>query len=727
MDPQSAHSKSHEALLETFKTSFAGLSSQEAQDRKKEYGPNAFIKEKTKTPLQKFFKHLTSPLVIILLAACVVTIFLHEVVDALVIGIALVINIIIGMLQEGRADTAFTRLSSFQERFATVIRDNRKQILPAEELVPGDIVEDRAGGAVPADIRILKAHEVSVNEAPLTGESLPVEKNSDPVSSEAALTKQTNMLWMGTFVLAGSITGVVVATGQRTQVGGIAQALQGGIEAQTPIERNISRLARFLAFIVVLIICVLFILGIARGETFITMLTLAIAVAVSVIPEGLPAAVTAVLAIGMEKLLSRGGLVRNMLTAETLGSTTTILTDKTGTLTKGLLSFRNAVTLQVVKDEEGKDQRDILQAATLALDVFIEDTKEGKIVRGQPIEKAIVEAALENDSNAVTTWNTYTRLDTIPFESKNRFSGTLVHGENREAPARLCLIGAPEVLLAASNTVYYSGEEIRLGKKDHEELRVAFEQASRDGLRVIAVAWKDVSWKKAKEGIIADDPASLLSHLVFGGLLVFEDPIREDARESVLKARGAGARVIMLTGDNSETARNIAREVGIIENDHEVLLGSDIDTLSDEQLQHELASHSVFARILPLQKMRIVEQLQKMGEIVAMTGDGINDAPALKKAHIGIALGSGTDEAKEAADLILIHNSFAIIVAAVEEGRRIMDNLKKIVSHLLSTSFGEVFVIAGAIIAGTYLPVLPVQILWLNVIEEGFLSFAFAF
>ncbi len=727
MESPAWYGQTAQSVIKTFSTDLmVGLSESEAIQRREVYGTNNFAQEKGSNSIQKFYRHLLNPLVSILLIACITTLFLHDTIDSIVIGLALLINIAIGLIQERRASTAFETLSASQERFATVIRDGNKKVIPAGMLVPGDIVEIRGGSAVPADIRISSASELFVNEAPLTGESLAVAKQSEPVGSPASLSKQLSMIWMGTFVVSGTALGVVTATGEETEMGKIAEALLGTREAQTPIQRNIAHLARFLAWIVVLIVSLLFIIGIIQGQGVEIMFALAIAVAVSVIPEGLSPAVTAVLAIGMEKLLSRGGLVRNMLTAETLGSTTVILTDKTGTLTRAQLSFRNAVTLEIIKDQKGEDSHEVLRNAALAVDVFIEKGTQGDIVRGKPLEKAIVEAALEKDIDVQALWNTYPRLDTILFESKNRFGGSIVHTEDNTA-TRLCVVGAPEVLLEASHTVYYKGEKLPLGKKDHEELHVAFEQASRDGLRVVAVAWKERAGGHTHEARENTHTHSFLSGLTFGGLLVFEDPIREDVPNAVRQAREAGSRIIMLTGDNMETARAVAREAGIINTDEPVLLGKDIDAMTDEELQSVMSTHHVFARIVPLQKMRIVDILQKQGEIVAMTGDGINDAPALQKAHIGIALGSGTDVAKEASDLILMHDSFSIIVSAIEEGRRIMDNLKKIVTHLLSTSFGEVFVIAGAIFAGTPLPILPAQILWLNIIEEGFLSFAFAF
>jgi len=714
------HSTEQDKLVRRLNASIErGFSTAEAERVLEQHGANAFSKEPGGGAIRTLLGQLKSPLVVILILASVTMFFLGEFVDATVIFIAVIINVGIGVFQEERAGKAFEKLSSSQEQFATVIRDGSKRVIPAHGVVRGDIVILRSGKTVPADTRIISARELQINEAALTGEWLSVDKNVGIIEKELPLAERTNMAWMGTLVVGGTGKGIVVETGDETQIGQIAESLQEVKDVRTPIQKNVRRLARFLAYLVLTIVVAIFVIGLLRGQPVTEMLLLAIAVAVSVIPEGLPAAVTAVLAIGMEKILDRQGLVRNLLAAETLGGTTVILTDKTGTLTKARMSLSEIVTL----NNSDIDQQRALGVAVLASDAFIESNETGKemVVRGRPMEQAIVRAGVK----AGLVKKDLAERDALTFNSERRFAASL--NKDLDGSSHIEVSGAPELLLEFAKYVLEDGKSVPMTDAYRKHFSEALEASAREGMRVVAVGFSRTQIDRLPEVDSKESREKFLGGLVFAGLLVFSDPVRKDVARAIERVRSAGASVIMLTGDNKETATSIAIQAGILDEGGNVLEGGDIEKLDDTTLIEALKNTRVLARVVPKQKQRIVKLLQKHGEVVAMTGDGVNDAPALRSADIGVAIGSGTEVAREAADLVLLNDSFSIIVAAIEEGRRIIDNLKKSVTHLLSTSFHEVFLIAAAVFFGLPLPVLPVQILWVNILQEGFLSFGFAF
>ena len=706
-----------------------GLRAEVIPKRKQQAGGNVLTKARKRTIFDTVLKQFKSPLVYVLLVAGVVTLFLREFLDSIVIFAALLINVVVGVLQEERAGRAFEALKKSQGHFATVVRDGKKARVRAEELVPGDIVVLESGAYVPADLRILEARDLSINEAILTGEWVAVPKEPGIHKDTAPLAEQFNMAWMGTLISSGYGRGVAVETGDRTQVGVIARGLLELDGGATPLQQNIKHIARFLLILIAVATVVIFGLGVFRGEGVAEMLLVAIAIAVATMPEGLPAAVTVVLALGMEAILKRGGLVRNLLAAETLGGTTVILTDKTGTLTEAkmkLATIHTADTLSGETEELSPAARTLISAAVFASDAFVEeaaDPTQGFTIRGRPMEKAILAAALTAGISQAELFEKEARIDFLAFDARRRFAGAL--GERHGGKRRMYISGAPELLLSQATRVEQRGGAEAMT----EGLRVAFgkllAEKSREGMRLLGVAYREVAWDMVPHG--KGDGSELLEHTVFLGTLAFADPIREDAAGAIAKVKRAGARVIMVTGDNAQTALTVARAVGIAEGDSEAVEGPDIEKLDDEELFNVLQHAPVFARVIPEQKVRIARVLRGKGEVVAMTGDGVNDAPALQAANIGVAVGSGTEVAKEASDIILLNDSFSIIVAAIEEGRRIIDNLKKIIAYLLSTSFSEIIVIGAALLAAVPLPLLPSQILWANIIEEGFMSFAFAF
>jgi Ca2+-transporting ATPase len=724
------------ALQNRLRTDFqSGLSDEEVYARRERYGENKFETRRRPRIISAIARQLKSPLAIALVGADIATLVLHEYLDATVIFIALFINVSVGVFQEGRASRAFEKLQLSQKKYATVVRDGRKIIVPTSALVPGDIVVIGAGMYVPADLRIIEEKNLSINEATLTGEWASVQKDNVLLDESTSLAEQRNMAWMGTLVVSGYGRGVVVETGERTQVGIIARSLKTVETRPTPIQASIRKLAIFLATVVLIAIAAIFLLGVLRGEPFVDMLLLSIAIAVAVMPTGLPAAVTVVLALGMEAILRRGGLVRNLLAAETLGGTTVILTDKTGTLTEAKMKLSSCYTLSSLDESRARkknldnDNKTLLGMAVLASDAFVEEdpkVPEKLIVRGRPIEQAIVLAGLESGLSQEGLNADYPRIDFLQFESSQRFGASL-NKIKEQKKNRLYVSGAPETLLEHASYIYQQGRVLRMTEKLKELFYDMLKREGSAGMRLIAVGYRDVSWDQIPELSGRALEKYLLDGLVFVGLLAFKDPLRAEVKKSIRIAQEAGARVIMLTGDNAETAKAIAQEAGITTRDAPLLLGNEIEQLDDSSLTRALRDTNVFARVLPQQKLRISHVLKNQGEVVAMTGDGINDAPALLSADIGVTVASGTEVAKEASDLVFPNNSFSIIVAAIEEGRRVIDNLRKIVAYLLSTSFSEVFVVGGALIIGGPIPLLPVQILWTNIIEEGFMNFAFAF
>ena len=705
-----------------------GLSRATAAERLKE-GMNRLPQPARETLLMRFLRQFASPIAIVLLFAAGATLFLFHYTDALVIFLALIVNVIMGLVQEGRASKAFEALQKSEAKFAMVFRDAEPQKIPAEELVPGDLIALTTGNSVPADIRLSETHSLSINEAALSGEWVAVEKSVGEAKEDAPLVERSGMAYSGTLVVAGTGKGIVVATGAATELGKIAAELGKNRRTETPLMRDIRDVARLLVGAAIAILIVVLFLGYLREMPFGDMLFIAIALAVSSVPEGLPAAVTVVLALGMERILKKGGLVRNLLAAETLGTTSIILTDKTGTLTKGNIKAVGFATLSgTTEDADGKLAQAMLKAAVLASDGYIEEVDdptpgEEKIVaHGRPVEQAILLAALRSGIGEAHVREIHPRIDILPFASERRFGAMLV----KEGSAHVAYVtGAPEALLShTTHARTLSGTE-RCSKEYIAFFEEALARSTREGKRVLAVArleTKADAFPTDEEGRLA-----FMEGLELMGFIIFSDEIRAEAKSAVLSMRDAGARVIMLTGDNPETALYVARETGIADAGDRAYTGAELKDLPDEEVLRILRENRVFARVAPSDKLRIARILTGAGEVVAMTGDGVNDAPALEAASIGVAVGSGTDVAKEAADLVLLGDSFSVITHAIREGRRLRDNFKKIFAYMLSTNFSEVVLISFALILGMPLPLLPTQILWSNLVEGGLMNFAYAF
>ncbi len=705
-----------------------GLMKEEAERRLKE-GRNKLPRPKPDTLVARIARQLASPIAIVLLLAALATLFISHYTDAIIIAIALLVNVAIGIFQEGKAGNAFAALSKEEALRAVVIRDGVKREVAAECIVPGDLIVLSSGAKIPADLRLIEVHALQANEAALSGEWLPTEKRTDPVPEDVPLVERANMAYAGTLVATGAATGVVVATGINTELGAIARELSKATKTETPLQRDIKGVARLLLFLVATVILVIGTLSLLRGMTVGETLLIAIAVAVASIPEGLPAAVTVVLALGMERILKAGGLVRNLHAAETLGATSIILTDKTGTLTEGRMKAVAFATLSgTTEGPEGDIARTMLRAAVLASDGYIEEVADPEkdaakiIARGRPMEQALLLAGLEAGFPEATLRSEFPRIDELHFTSARRFGGMLV----KEGGAAIAYVtGAPELFLAhAKRAAGVRGGTHALTPEDAEFFEDALRRAGQEGKRVIAVGRIESEHTEFpnEEGL-----ASFLDGLHLLGFVIFSDVIRPEARSAVADMQGAGARVIMLTGDNPETALWFARQVGIAGEGDRAYTGTELKDLEDEALLKLLAKNTVFARVTPTDKLRIARLLTGAGEVVAMTGDGVNDAPALEAAAIGVALGSGTDVAKEASDLVLLKDSFSVITHAIREGRRLRDNVKKMLAYMLSTNFSEIFMITASLASGLPLPILPAQILWANLIEGGPMNVALAF
>ncbi len=718
------HSETAQTTLDILDSSHQGLAEKTVTARRAVYGENALPTASPPSLLKRIFEQLRSPLTLVLVGAFFLTLFFEEYVDAVVIAIALIIAVGVGILQEGRASKAFAKLTESQNELAQVTREGVRYELAARELVPGDIVYIEAGMQIPADVRLLKVKNFTVNEAALTGEWLAVSKQLDVVPIGIALAERSNMAYKGTYAAAGYATGVVVETGTRTAIGSLATELQMIHSDETPLQREVRRLSVYMLYIILTVITILFGIGVMQGQSVEEMLLISIAIAVASVPEGLPAALTIILAVGMEALLKRGGLVKNLLAAETLGSTTFVLTDKTGTLTYGRMSVSGILQggrSINFEDSAMKEEisTDMVETALYASNAYY-DQKQ-KTVHGDAVEAAVYKLAdhldLVSDS---TSWQD-ARTDYVPFSSETRFAaGIRKSGDSY----RLCVNGAPSTLLAAAtHYIDAAGSTKPLTESIREEIQEAIAGETMTGSRLIAVAKRDVLFHDLPE-----QTKDIMSDLVFQGLLVMNDPVRTDVKEAIAGVESAGARILLVTGDNAETARTIARQAGITITNDRVIRGTEIEEMSSPELLSAIkAGVTVFARVLPQQKLRLTNILQREGEVVAMTGDGINDALALQKANIGVAVGSGTEVAKEAADLVLVDDSFAVIYAAIEEGRRIVSNIKKVVGYLLSTAMSEVVLIGAALLTGGAAPLTAAQILWSNIVEEGFMGAAFAF
>ncbi len=678
-----------------------GLTEKAAKTRQREFGKNLLPEEKPLSRLRIFLEQFQSPLIYILIIAGIVTLILKEFTDSIVIFGAVILNTIVGYFQENKASRALRELKKVVKIEAQVLRAGNPKIIDSSELVPGDIFKVNAGNKVPADGRIIESHNLKINEMALTGEWLAAEKNPEIVLAETSLADRDNMVYMGTIVEAGIGKAIVTETGLGSQIGKVAQMVKETKEEKTPLQKKLANLSKIIGGVIGIICIFIFIEGVITGNSFLEMFTTSVAVAVAAIPEGLPVAMTVILALGMQRILKKKGLVRKLVSAETLGSTSVICSDKTATLTEG--------KIKVTKVLARKNKNLVSKIAILCNEAFVENPKAERAkwkLRGRPTDKALLFYGLEQGFRKAKLEKELPKIDEIPFDNQKKFLATLHKSKRGNI---LFVSGAPEKILEMS----------KMGDKERKKWEKELENVASQGFRTIALAIKITEKTK-----IAD---VVLQNLELAALLGLTDPLRKEVKGAIKICREAGMKPILVTGDHKLTAKTIAAEIGLKTKEENIMLAQDLDKLSDEEFEKRVKKIEVYARAEPRHKLRIIEAWQEKGEVVAMTGDGINDAPALKKADIGVALGSGTDVAKEASDLILLPDSFNIIVAAVEEGRAIIDNVRKVITYLLSDSFSEVILIGGALLSGFPLPILPAQILWVNLVEDGLPDIALAF
>lgn len=691
--------------LRELETDGAGLTSADAAARRTRWGANALPEPRRPGALAIIQEELRNPLLLVLAVAAVIAIAVGARVDGLVILGALVLTAAFGIAMALRAERALVTLRRMLQPTARAVRDGREVEIPVADLVPGDRIILARGMRIPADARLLAADVLEVDESALTGESLPVAKVVDGA---------TGVLWQGTTVVEGSAVAIVTATGARTRLAEIAAELVEPRE-RTPLQAELGRFARTIAFIVTALAAILFGVGMLRGESPVAMLTLSVAVAVAAIPEGLAVAVTVILAVGAVALAGRKCLVRRLLAAETLGSVSVILTDKTGTITEGRMRAVGVRTTdglaELPRDAVRPSIRRCLRAAAIGTEAVIVNPDAPPAsweFLGQSTESALVTAAGIAGIDVIAAREEARRVDRLPFSTVRKYSATLIERE-REHGREVILIGAPERIVAPNALPEEFAEEI--------------ERLGGEGFRLVGVARADVAPEVDRITALGDPTvnAQLL------GIVLLRDPLRPDAAAALAEARAAGIRTIMVTGDHPATAARIARDVGLDAAAPHIATGDALAAWSDAELRQRIADINVYARTTPDQKLRLVRAWREVGAVVAVTGDGVNDAPALVGADVGVAMGSGTDVAREASDLVLLDDRYATIVAGISGGRQLWDNLRKTVSYLLLSSFSEVVLVGGALALGMPIPLLPAQILWVNLLEDTFPAAALAF
>lgn len=691
-----------------------GLTNKEAGERLQHFGPNELPVAKSVTAVQLFVRQFKSPLVYILFFAALVAFVMNDLVDAFVILVVVLLNSLIGFAEEYQSNRTLEQLKKIVTVNALVLREGQVRMVLASELVPGDIIVLKTGQKVPADARLFLVQELSTAEAILTGESALVKKQTAEVDVKTVLAECSNMLWMGTVVEEGLGRAVVVATGKNTELGKIANLTAQAENEATPLQERLQALARAISIVVLVVALIILVVGVFSnlgiGESFKT----AVAVAVAAIPEGLLAALSVVLAVSTKRILRQHGLVRRPVAAETLGSTTVIVCDKTGTLTEGEMQVSKAFLLGSTKPA--------LLALSLANEAEVAWVDGQNVVHGEATDRAKLAYALQAGISYTELTKDYATVAVLPFDNHLKVMARFVTSRLRPAVTTAYVSGAPEMLLNMCATF---GEYEPLGALKVAEMQAQIKQWAADGFRLIGLAERNIDEAFDPEKITT--LKSAIYDLNWRGFVVVSDPLRTDVVDTIKQARAAGVRVVMATGDHRLTAINIGQQLGFETQEDLVWDGNYIDELSNEQLQAAVSSVSICYRVTPEHKLRLVQALLANGEAVCMTGDGINDAPALKAADIGVAVAGATDVTKEAADLVLLKNGLGVVVAAVREGRIAFDNIRKVTTYLLSSSFTELVLILASLILGVPLPLTAVMILWANLVQHGLPTFGLAF
>ncbi|MBB5022076.1 cation-transporting P-type ATPase [Desulfurispira natronophila] len=735
------HSLDNEHIFDELQSTEKGLSTEEAQKRLQEYGPNSLPPAQKRGPVKRFFAQMHNVLIYLLLAAAGVTAFLGEWLDTWVILGVVIINTFIGFIQEGKAEKALDAIRNMLSPQAQVLRDDKKTQIAADALVPGDVIILQSGDKVPADVRLFRARDLRIDEAMLTGESVPTEKQTGAVKADAAIGDRRGMAYSGTLATYGQGRGVVVGTGSQTEIGRINTMLAEVETITTPLLRKMDHFGRMLTIAILVLAAFSFVVGMLfQGYDLVENLLAAVSLAVAAIPEGLPAIMTITLALGVQRMARRNSIIRQLPAVETLGSVTVICSDKTGTLTRNEMTVKTIVTGGTNYDVDGVgykpvgnicigDQRARIEehpslewmarVGLLCNDSYLEHENDDWRIYGDPTEGALLTLALKAGLDRKQEQGKFPRDDSIPFESDNRFMATLHH--DHQGKSYVLVKGAPERLLEMCSQE--EGDDGSAREVDHNYWQEQIKHIASRGQRTLALAYKEAPAEKQE--LKYDD---VQEGLTFLGLVGIIDPPRNEAIEGVRLCQTAGIRVKMITGDHALTARAIGKELGI--GDGEIsLTGQDVENMNDEELSEAVMEVDIFARSSPEHKLRLVKALQAQGQIVSMTGDGVNDAPALKRADVGVAMGQkGTEVSKEASKMVLADDNFASIVDAVREGRTIYDNLKKAILFILPTNGGQAGAILVAILVGmAHMPITPVQILWVNMVTAVTLALVLAF
>lgn len=718
-----------------------GLTENDVKTKREKYGLNMLKAKKKASLLQRFIEQFKDFSIIVLIIAAIVSGFVgisqgEGMTDTIIILIVVLANAIIGIAQESKAEKSLEALQKLTDHASKVIRDGKIKVIPAKELVPGDIVVLDTGDYIPADLRVIEAVNLKAQESSLTGESVPVEKTTKTIEkADVGIGDRTNMLFSSSLVTYGRGKGIVVQTGMNTEVGKIAGMLDNTEKQITPLQEKLNKLGKTLGIAALAICAFIFIIGLIQGKEPINMFMTAVSLAVAAIPEGLVAVSTIVLAIGVQKMVKKNAIVKKLPAVETLGSATVICSDKTGTLTQNKMTvekiFINGETKELAEYKENinEDLEKLIFANMLCNDTKI--STDGKLT-GDPTETALVDMAFKLDFDP-SVYDRMPRIQEIPFDSDRKLMTTV-----NEVNGKYIVYtkGGMDELIGICNSYILNGE-IKNNIEEYKNMITKNnEQMAKEALRVLACAYKEIDHKPTKE-----DMENIEKDLIFVGMVGMIDPPREEAKIAVEKCKTAGIKTVMITGDHKITATAIAKKLGILENEDEAITGADLEKMTDEELEKNVRKYSVYARVSPEHKVRIVKAWQKNGEIVAMTGDGVNDSPALKTANIGCAMGVvGTDVAKEAADVILTDDNFATIVSAVEEGRRIYDNILKVIQFLLSSNVGEVIVLFLATLLTPFFAkwfgitdvahleiLLPIHILWINLVTDSLPALALAF
>jgi Ca2+-transporting ATPase len=712
-----------------------GLTIEEAERRLKQYGPNQLAAKKGPSPWGLFFAQFNSIIIWILLAAAIISGFLKEWVDSLAIGCIILLNAVLGFIQEFRAEKSLAALKKLSSPASRVIRNGRSLSIPSGEIIPGDLVELEAGDKIPADSRLVyTTGNFATQEASLTGESVPVSKTSHPIrEDETALADRINMVYMGTSVVSGKARAIVVSTGMQTELGRIADLIQEIKEDITPLQKRLEQFGKWIVVICIVLVAMIFFLGYLRGGKILDLFLTSVSLAVAAIPEGLPAVVTIALALGVQRMVRRNCLIRKLPSVETLGCTNVICSDKTGTLTRNEMTARAVyvedmlyhvtgtgyepkgdfrLSEKVIRPQEVPGLSRALEIAVLCNGAKLIHEAGTYRILGDPTEAALLTVAAKAGINVDYKVEEYPLVAEIPFDS-DRKQMTMIRRDNRHMIA--FVKGAPDVLLSNCTYREEGGQLMEIRPADRERILTTNNEMADMALRVLGVAYRKLD--ALPETM---DAETIERELVFAGLIAMIDPPREEAKLAIDNCRTAGVSSVMITGDHKNTAVAIARELGFFDTDTIAMTGKELDNMSQEEFESLVDKTAVYARVSPEHKLRIVKAWRKRGQIVAMTGDGVNDAPAIKEADIGVAMGiTGTDVTKEVSDMVITDDNFASIVAAVEEGRGIYDNIKKFIHYLLSCNAGEILVMFIASLTGLPVPLLPIQILWVNLVTDG--------